>query len=163
MLWYCIIATNHFDTGQSSLPPTTDVPSDAQSVRGYVGTIGGAIGGILVLTFMTVAVVYIAVKICHGRSRSTTRVSAHTSGNTAPTGSSGTQLHPPPAATFNLPQSQSPAPPLQSSTSSIVEAPPPAYAFYKMYTTYVGKEPSDAPPPYQPPSYDIAIGEATTA
>ena len=85
------------------------------------------------LTFTIVAVVYISVKICHGRSRANTRVSAHASGNTAPTGGSNgsspvsTQPHPPPAATFNLPQSQPPAPPLQSSTSSIIEAPPPAY------------------------------------
>ena len=96
-------------------------------------------------------------------------MSAHTSGNAAPTGSSSgsssvsTQPHPPPAATINLPQSQPPAPLLQSSTSSIIEAPPPAYNLYKMYATYIEKEPSDVLPPYQPPSYDIAMGEATKA
>ena len=59
--WYrtIITTTYHWCSIRYSICMSEDI---------YVGTIGGAIGGILVLTFTIVTVVYISVKICHGRS-----------------------------------------------------------------------------------------------
>ena len=147
------------------------------NVRGRIaGAIAGPIAGVFVVVVAIAVVFYIAVRIwCakqqhHARATST-HMTHSSDGTTTSTGSSSIPLsaqpHPPPPTTaFNLPQPQPQSAPVltftQPSNPSITEAPPPAYHFHETFANYSeNKKPAaDDPPPYHPPSYDVATEEA---
>ena len=135
------------------------------------GAIAGAIAGVFLLVVVIAAVFYITVRICRAKSQharaTNTHITHSSNGTTTSTGSIplSTQPHPPPTTTFNLPQPQPQSAPVltftQPSNPSITEVPPPAYHLHETFAIYSeNKKPSDDPPPYHPPSYDVATEEA---
>ena len=137
------------------------------------GPVTGPIAGVFLLVLVIATVFYIIVRIQRAKSqyaRATTRHVTRTSHGITTTGGNiplSTRPSPSPLTTaFNLPRQPQPqsAPKLtftQPSNPSITEAPPPAYYLHKTFVNCnENKKPSDDPPSYHPPSYDVATEEA---
>ena len=164
-------------TGQE-MTPTTIIITDFRGrvTRSIGGSIGGSIAGVFVVFVVAIGAVFYAVRIWRTRqqhARATSTHVTHSSNDTATSTNNSssplsTQPHSPlvlPTTFLNLPQPQPQSAPkltfTQPSNPSITEAPPPAYHLHETFAIYSeNKKPSDDPPPYHPPSYDVATEEA---
>ena len=121
-----------------------------------IGIVVGVVGGILLLISAVFVVSFLSLKI-HARSQtSSTSVMQHTRDGTTLNVNADLPL---PTNGFDLQQPQPPASVAVTACKglSITQAPPPAYNLHEAFVTYnENKTPSEAPPPYQPPSYDLA-------